>query len=236
MSVEEPLVAIIEDELPVRRFLRASLKGEGYRVAEAETGQEGLRIVTQENPAVVILDLGLPDRDGLEIIEEVRGWSGVPILVLSAREQERVKIRALDLGANDYLTKPFGIGELLARVRVAIRSRARTSDLDQPERTTFQIGDIEVDLLSRQVTRGGEKIKLTRLEFELLRVLAVNSGRVLTHRFLLQEVWGPHMTAEHHTLRVFISSLRKKLEKDPNRPEFILTDQGVGYRLVCPSD
>lgn len=236
MTIEDPLVAIIEDELPVRRFLRASLKGEGYRVAEADTGQEGLRIITQENPSVVILDLGLPDRDGLEIIEEVRGWSGVPILVLSAREQESIKVRALDLGANDYLTKPFGIGELLARVRVAIRSRARTTDLDEAASTTFQIGDVEVDLLSRQVRRRGEKVKLTRLEFELLRVLVVNAGRVLTHRYLLQEVWGPHMTAEQHTLRVFISSLRKKLEKDPTRPEFILTDQGVGYRLGHPDD
>jgi two-component system KDP operon response regulator KdpE len=235
MSVEEPLVAVIEDELAVRRFLRASLNGEGYRVAEAETGKEGLRIITQENPAVVILDLGLPDRDGLEIIEEVRGWSGVPILVLSAREREAMKIRALDLGANDYLTKPFAVGELLARVRVAIRSRARTSSPDGPEKTTFQIGDIEVDLLSRQVMRAGDKVRLTRLEFELLRVLAINAGRVLTHRYLLQEVWGPHMTGEHHTLRVFISSLRKKLEKDPARPEIILTDQGVGYRLNLPS-
>lgn len=237
MSVEEPLVALIEDELPIRRFLRASLKGEGYLVAEAETGREGLRIITQENPAVVILDLGLPDRDGLEIIEEVRGWSGVPILVLSAREQESMKIRALDLGANDYLTKPFGIGELLARVRVAIRSTARTSkDLGEPEKTTFRFGDIEVDLLSRQVFRGDEKLKLTRLEFELLRVLVLNAGRVLTHRHLLKTVWGPHMCEEHHTLRVFISSLRKKIEEDPTRPVFILTEQGVGYRLDTPLD
>lgn len=232
MTADEPLVAVIEDELPIRRFLRASLKGEGFRVAEAETGREGLRIITQEHPAVVILDLGLPDRDGLEIIEEVRTWSGVPIVVLSAREQESMKIRALDLGANDYLTKPFGIGELLARLRVALRSSARTTVGDEAEKTTFQFGEIEVDLLSRQVSRGGAPVKLTRLEFELLRVLVLNPGRVMTHRYLLQEVWGPHLTGEPHTLRVFVSTLRKKLEEDPTRPKHILTEQGVGYRLV----
>ena len=232
MSLHEPLIAIIEDEMPIRRFLRASLKGEGYHVKEAETGREGLRIITQEHPQVVILDLGLPDMDGLEIIREVRDWSNVPILILSARGQESDKVQALDGGADDYLTKPFGIAELLARVRVALRTASRTAGGDEQAVSVFSFGDVEVDLSSRRVLLKGEEVKLTRLEFELLRVLVQNPGKVLTHRYLLKEVWGPHLEGESHTLRVFISSLRKKLEADATRPRYIQTEQGVGYRLM----
>lgn len=231
MSTLEPLIAIIEDEAPIRRFLRASLRGEGYRVAESENARDGLRIITQEHPSVIILDLGLPDMDGNEVIHEVRGWSQVPILILSARGQEADKVRALDLGADDYLTKPFGIGELLARVRVALRSSSRLHGVEGPAETSLQFGEVEINLLSRQVTVRGILVDLTRLEFELLRTLAQNAGKVLTHRFLLKEVWGPHAVGESHTLRVFISNLRRKIEADPTRPRHIQTEQGVGYRL-----
>jgi two-component system, OmpR family, KDP operon response regulator KdpE len=231
MSVPEPLIAIIEDEAPIRRFLRASLRGEGYRVAEAENARDGLRIITQEHPSVIILDLGLPDMDGTEVIREVRGWSQVPILILSARGQEADKVKALDLGADDYLTKPFGIGELLARIRVALRSSSRIQGVEGPAENSLQFGEVEINLLSRQVTLRGGVVDLTRLEFELLRTLVQNAGKVLTHRFLLKEVWGPHALGESHTLRVFISNLRKKIEVDPTRPRYIQTEQGVGYRL-----
>jgi two-component system, OmpR family, KDP operon response regulator KdpE len=231
MSTHEPLIAVIEDEAPIRRFLRASLRGEGYRVAESENGRDGLRIITQEHPSVIILDLGLPDMDGNEVIREVRGWSQVPILILSARGQEADKVRALDLGADDYLTKPFGIGELLARIRVALRSSSRIQGVEGPAENTLQFGEVEINLLSRQVNLRGVVVDLTRLEFELLRTLVQNTGKVLTHRFLLKEVWGPHAVSESHTLRVFISNLRKKIEVDPTRPRYIQTEQGVGYRL-----
>lgn len=232
MSILEPLIAIIEDEVPIRRFLRASLRGEGYRVAEAENARDGLRIITQEHPGVIILDLGLPDMDGNDVIREVRGWSQIPILILSARGQEADKVKALDLGADDYLTKPFGIGELLARVRVALRSTSRIQGGEGPAETLLQFGAVQINLLSRQVTVRGGVVDLTRLEFELLRTLVQNAGKVLTHRFLLKEVWGPHAVDESHTLRVFISNLRKKIESDPTRPRHIQTEQGVGYRLM----
>ncbi len=231
MSNLEPLIALIEDEAPIRRFLRASLRGEGYRVAEAETARDGLRIITQEHPSVIILDLGLPDLDGTEVIREVRGWSAIPILILSARGQEADKVRALDLGADDYLTKPFGIAELLARIRVALRTASRIQGTEGPPETILSFGNVVINLLSRQVTAHGKEVDLTRLEFELLRILVQNAGKVLTHRFLLKEVWGPHAAGESHTLRVFISNLRKKVEEDPTRPKYIQTEQGVGYRL-----
>jgi two-component system, OmpR family, KDP operon response regulator KdpE len=220
MTANQPAVVVIEDDAPIRKFLRASLKGEGFRVLEAETAQEGLRLITQEHPALILLDLGLPDRDGLEVIADVRGWSSVPIIILSARGQERDKIAALDAGADDYLMKPFGVGELLARIRVALR-------------TIFAVGPLKVDLAARQVFRSGEEVKLTRLEFDLLAELIRHAGKVLTHRHLLKQVWGPHLAHESHYLRVFMASLRKKLEEDPARPRHLLTEQGVGYRLAA---
>lgn len=226
-------IAVIDDEPPIRKFLRAALAGDGYRVVEADTARAGLRTILEERPDLIVLDLGLPDRDGKEIVAEVRGWSAVPIVVLSARDQEREKVAALDAGADDYLTKPFGVSELLARVRVALRHAARLSGPGEPEQAAVTIGDVSIDLAARRVTRAGEEVKLTKLEFDLLTTLVRSAGKVLTHRFLLKEVWGPAAQPETHTLRVFVANLRRKLEADPARPRLILTEQGVGYRLAA---
>ena len=231
MSDNSIAVAVIEDEAPIRKFLRAALSAEGYRVLEAETAREGLRIITQEQPQAVVLDLGLPDRDGLEIVEEVRAWSTVPIIILSARGQEPDKIRALDAGADDYLTKPFGVGELLARLRAALRRAARIAGAAH-EQTTFTFGQVRVDLAARRVFADDREVKLTKLEFDLLQTLVQHAGKVLTHRFLLKAVWGPHAAQERHYVRVFMANLRKKLERNSARPEFLVTEQGVGYRLA----
>jgi len=228
-----PLVVIIEDETPIRKFLRASLTGEGFRVLESGTAREGLRLVTQESPDLIILDLGLPDRDGKELIQEIRGWSTVPIIVLSARDQEREKVAALDAGADDYLTKPFGVGELLARLRVALRHHSRVGDHEDGSTTAiYTYESVKVDLAARRVFRDQEEVRLTKLEFDLLATLVRHTGKVLTHRFLLKEVWGPHSVHETHYLRVFVANLRKKLERDTARPRIILTEPGVGYRLA----
>ena len=230
-----PLIAVIEDEAPIRKFLRASLISEGYRVEEAEDAKRGMQIVTQYSPDLVLLDLGLPDKDGKEIVSEIRGWSSIPIVVLSARDREREKVAALDAGADDYLTKPFGVNELLARIRVALRHSARIlGTSDQPEMTTFRSGPLLVDLAARRVFLADKELKLTKLEYDLLSVLVRHAGRVLTHRFLLQEVWGRGSTQETHYLRVFVANLRKKLEPEPARPRFIITEQGVGYRFCDP--
>lgn len=230
MSGSEPLIAVIEDETPIRRFLRASLTVEGFRVIEATTAQEGLRIITQHLPALALLDLGLPDLDGVEVIRQTREWSTMPIVVISARGEEASKIAALDAGADDYLTKPFGVGELLARMRVALRHASRPSGdgaLDAP----LVVGDLRIDLTGRTVTKAGVEVKLTKIEFDLLAALARNLGRVVTHRQLLKEVWGPHAVHEPHYVRVFMANLRKKLERNPSRPELLITEQGVGYRF-----
>lgn len=230
MSGSEPLIAVIEDELPIRRFLKASLSVEGFRVMEATTAQEGVRLLTQHLPALALLDLGLPDADGVELIRQTREWSSMPIVVISARGEESSKIAALDAGADDYLTKPFGVGELLARIRVALRHAARgggNETLDAP----IAIGDLRIDLAGRTVTKAGGEVKLTKIEFDLLAVLARNLGKVVTHRQLLKEAWGPHAVHEPHYVRVFMANLRKKLEDNPSQPRWLVTDQGVGYRL-----
>jgi two-component system KDP operon response regulator KdpE len=226
----EPLIVIVDDEPPIRRFLRASLSVEGFRIVEAATGAEGLRAITQQLPALVLLDLGLPDMDGADVLRSVRQWSTLPIIVLSARGEEAAKIAALDAGADDYLTKPFGVGELLARIRVALRNAARTSAGNLAE-TIVELGDTRIDLAARVVTRAGEELKLTKIEFDLLAALCRHAGRVVTHRQILKEVWGPHAVQEPHYVRVFVAALRKKLEPDPRRPRFLVTEQGVGYRL-----
>lgn len=231
------LITVVEDEEPIRRFLRASLKGAGFQVCEAGTAKEGLQSVTQRPPDLIILDLGLPDRDGKELIMEIRGWSNVPIIVLSARDQEREKIAALDAGADDYLTKPFGVGEMLARIRVALRHKGRLDGpADQREETCFVCGPLRVDLVARRVFRDDVEVKLTKLEYDLLTTMIRHAGKVLTHRFLLKEVWGPQSVHETHYLRVFVANLRKKLESEPVRPRFILTEQGVGYRFATDED
>ncbi len=221
-------ILIIEDEQPIRRFLKASLSNEGYRVREAVAGEEGLRMAAAQPPDLVILDLGLPDLDGQDVLKRLREWYTSPIIVLSARDQEPQKIKALDSGADDYVTKPFGVGELLARMRTALRHAHRVA----PEATAIIIGDLRVDLVARLVYRSDELVHLTPLEYKLLVTMIKQTGKVLTHRFLLREVWGPQDSHENHYLRVFVASLRRKLEDDPARPRYILTEQGVGYRFA----
>jgi len=221
-------ILVIEDEQPIRRFLRASLSDEGYRVSEATTGEEGLRLASDRPPDLVVLDLGLPDLDGQIVLKRLREWSSAPIIVLSAREQEQQKVEALDHGADDYITKPFGIRELLARIRTALRH----ANKDLPEEPTLTIGDLRVDLAARLVYRKEKEVHLTPLEYNLLATMLKHAGKVLTHRFLLREVWGPQNSQENHYLRVFVASLRRKLENDPAQPRYILTEPGVGYRLA----
>ncbi len=222
-------ILIIEDEPPIRRFLRASLANEGYRISEAVSGEEGLRMACSLPPDLVILDLGLPDLDGQVVLERLREWYKSPIIVLSARDQEPQKIQALDQGADDYVTKPFGVGELLARIRSAIRHAHPAKS----ESMTVTIGDLHVDLAARLVRRKGVEVHFTPLEYQLLVTMLKHAGKVLTHRFLLREVWGPQDSQENHYLRVFVASLRRKLEDDPARPRYILTEQGVGYRFAA---
>jgi len=224
---EGPLILIIEDEQPIRRFLRASLTAEGYRLNEAESGQQGLRLASQQPPDLVILDLGLPDQDGQEVLKSLREWLAAPIIILSARDQETQKVQALDNGANDYVTKPFGTAELLARMRTALRH----STIGAETSPVFTVGDITVDLAARLVTVRRGTVHLTPLEYKLLATLIKHAGKVLTHRFLLHEVWGPGHADETHSLRVFMASLRRKLEADSARPRYLLTEPSVGYRL-----
>jgi two-component system, OmpR family, KDP operon response regulator KdpE len=224
-----PLVLVVEDEPQLMRFLRATLPAHGYRMTEATTGAEALVEASTRGPDLVLLDLGLPDLDGIEVTRRIRGWSALPIVVISARGQERDKVEALDAGADDYLTKPFGTDELLARMRVALRHSARTAD--GAADTIVESGELRIDLAARIVSRNGDEVRLTRTEYRLVATLAQHAGKVLTHRQLLREVWGPGATDETHYLRVYMAQLRHKLEDDPARPRHLLTETGVGYRL-----
>jgi len=226
----DPVVVLIEDELQIRRFLRATLIGQGYRLFETTTGADGLIEVASRQPDVVIVDLGLPDMDGLEVIRRMREWTAVPVIVLSARGQERDKVTALDAGADDYVSKPFGAGELLARIRVALRHTAGASH--EGEDAAFTVGDLEVDQLRRHVTMRGVEIKLTPIEYKLLTTLVRHAGKVVTHQQLLREVWGPSHDDQPHYVRVYMAHLRHKLETEPARPRYLLTEPGVGYRLA----
>ncbi len=228
---DRPLILVVEDEAPIRSFLRAALAANGYRLVEAETGRQALIAITSQLPDAVVLDLGLPDMDGLQLIDEVRAWSQVPFVVLSARDQERQKVEALDRGADDYLTKPFGMDELLARLRVALRHHARLIALGADDAAQFSNGDLRIDLAARQVHVRGQEVHLTPTEYRLLTVLVKHAGKVLTHGALLREVWGPGYAAELHYLRVHMAKLRQKIEAEPARPRLLLTEQGVGYRL-----
>lgn len=221
-------VLIIEDELAISRFLRTALEADGLRVYEAGTLQRGLLEAATRKPDLVILDLGLPDGDGLDFIRDVRQWSQMPIIVLSARVEEDDKIAALDAGADDYLSKPFGIGELQARLRVALRRRGSTASPDP----VYRFSDITVDLAARRIVRGEEEIHLTPIEFRLLAILLNNHGKVLTQRQLLNQVWGPNAVEHSHYLRIYMGHLRQKLEADPARPRHLLTETGVGYRFL----
>jgi two-component system, OmpR family, KDP operon response regulator KdpE len=229
MTADPPRILVIEDEPEIRRFLRASLGAHQFVVLEAATGQEGLLHAGSQPPDVVILDLGLPDISGFQVIEQLRGWSSVPIIVLSARGQESDKIAALDAGADDYLTKPFGVGELLARLRVALRHRAERDEAAAAHE--FTVGELHVDLVRRQVLVAGAEVHLTPNEYRLLTMLIKHAGKVLTHRQLLKEVWGPDCTHETHYLRVYINQLRQKLGDDATQPKLLITEPGVGYRL-----
>ena len=226
----DPVVVLIEDEPQIRRFLRATLTGQGYRLFEATTGADGLVEVGSRQPDVVIVDLGLPDVDGIDVIRRLREWTAVPIIVLSARGQERDKVTALDAGADDYVSKPFGASELLARIRVALRHTAGASH--EADDAMFTIGELRMDLLRRQVFVGDREVRLTPIEYKLLATLVRHAGKVVTHQQLLREVWGPTHTDQAHYVRVYMAHLRHKLEAEPARPQYLLTEPGVGYRLT----
>jgi two-component system KDP operon response regulator KdpE len=224
-----PLLLVVDDDAAIRRFLRAGLGSEGYRLVEAVNGAEAIAQAATRVPDLVLLDLGLPDMDGFDVVRRLREWSQVPVLVLSARGQDEDKIRALDSGADDYVTKPFSMGELLARVRVALRHGARR--VEGGEDGPVVAGELVVDLARRRVTRAGAEVRLTPIEYRLLAMLAKHAGRVLTHQQMLREVWGPGYASQHHYVRVYMAQLRQKLERDPSRPRWLVTEPGVGYRL-----
>jgi two-component system KDP operon response regulator KdpE len=226
MSANAVTILVVDDEPAIRRLLRTSLTAQGYRVAEAETAKEALAEINHGVPDIVVLDLGLPDRDGLEVIRATRARSALPIVVLSSRGDERGKVEAFDLGADDYVTKPFGMAELVARIRAALRHRLQ----EQGAQPVFQNGDLAVDLMRRIVRVRGEEVKLSPKEYDILCQLVLHAGKVLTHKHLLREVWGPAATDVQY-LRIYIRQLRQKIEAEPERPSFILTEPGIGYRL-----
>lgn len=225
-----PRVLLVEDELPIRKFVGAALQSADFHLDEVGTAKQALQHAAQQPPDLVILDLGLPDMDGQDVIRRLREWLTAPIIVLSARDQDEQKITALDNGADDYLTKPFSTGELLARVRVALRHASRSGA--EAGSTEYLTGDLKVDLAARRVFVAGREIHLTPIEYKILATLIRHAGKVLTHRQLLKEVWGPDQVQETHYLRVFMANLRRKLETEPTRPRYLLTEQGVGYRLA----
>ena len=229
-DTNSPTILVVDDEPPIRKFLRVTLDSQGFQVLEAETGKMGLIHAASRYPDLIILDLGLPDMDGMELTRQLREWSKVPIIVVSARGKEQDKVAALDAGADDYLTKPFGVGELMARVRVALRHASQTKG--ESGEPVFTTGELTVDLLRRRVSVAGKEIHLTPNEFRLLTTLVKHAGMVMTHQQLLKEVWGTGSAEEHHYLRVYMNQLRQKLEPDPSRPKYLLTETGVGYRLA----
>jgi two-component system KDP operon response regulator KdpE len=231
MSGAANIILIIDDEPQIRRLLEVTLSGAGYKVFAAATGQEGIALAVQRRPDAILLDLGLPDLDGVEILKRLREWSQTPVIILSVRDREEDKIAALDAGADDFVTKPFGGGELLARLRTTLRrSQPRT------EETVFRAGKIEMDLAARLVRKNGQEVKLTATEYALLRLLVVHAGKVLTHRQILTEVWGPKAAGQTHYLRVYIAHLREKLEDEAARPKFIITEPAVGYRALSAEE
>jgi len=234
MTAPKPVVIVVDDDPPIRRFLRTSLSAQGFTVHEAECGRRGIIEAETRKPDLMILDLGLPDMDGVDVVKAVREWSPLPIIVLSARSAEQPKIQALDAGADDYLTKPFGLGELLARIRVALRHAARTGE--QEGAGVFASAGLRVDLIRRSVSVDGHDVALTPIQYRLLSVFVNHAGKVLTHRQLLREVWGPSHAEDCHYLRIYMSQLRHKLEADPTQPRHLITESGVGYRLQVRDD
>jgi two-component system KDP operon response regulator KdpE len=227
MTAGKGLILVVDDERPIRRFLRASLSAHEYDVIEAETGQEAIAALTARHPDLVILDLSLPDMEGLEVLSRLREWSDIPVIILSVRDAEDEKIRALDAGADDYLTKPFNVGELSARIRAALR-HVQKQDATP---STIQVDELQVDYVHRRILLSGEEVSLTPTEYEILKFLIGNAGKVVTHHMLLHNVWGSGYENDPHLVRVNISNLRQKIERDPARPRFILTESGVGYRF-----
>ncbi len=225
--MSKPVVLVVDDEVQIRRLLQLTLESDGYKVLKAETGEEGIRRAAMDRPDLVVLDLGLPDMDGTAVLKRLREWATMPVVILSVRNSELEIIACLDAGADDYLVKPYRSGELLARVRAAIRHRPST----QAE-SVFKTGDLEVDLVARTVTRAGEPVKLTVTEYNLLSLFVRNAGRVLTHRYILEQVWGPTFVEETEYTRVYVGQLRKKIEDDPGNPKLLITESGIGYRLV----
>jgi two-component system KDP operon response regulator KdpE len=228
LSDNGPVILLVEDEPQMRRFLRASLGAHGFRLLEAATAKEAMALATAHNPEVILLDLGLPDGDGIDLARSLREWSRVPIIVISARGREADKVEALDAGSDDYLTKPFGVNELLARIRVALRHAQQAGGQTAP---VIEVGPLRLDLARREVTLEGRELHLTPNEYRLLALLAQNAGKVLTQRQILKEVWGPAHTGEIHYVRVYMAQLRRKVEVDPARPRLLVTEPGVGYRL-----
>jgi two-component system, OmpR family, KDP operon response regulator KdpE len=226
MSIVNPLVLVVDDESPIRNFLKVALEGQNYIVFEASCGKEALESALAVKPDIILLDLGLPDIDGTEVIRSLRQWTQIPIIILSVRDGERDKINALDTGADDYLTKPFSINELMARLRASLRRAAQIEEIP-----FFVLDDLKVDIASRVVTVSGAEVSLTPNEYELLKVLVTNAGKVMTQHQLLRQVWGVQYEQEFHLLQVNISNLRHKIEKNPSKPQYILTDAGVGYRM-----
>lgn len=229
-SEKSPLLLLVEDEASMRKFLRSFLTGSGYRMVEASTGQEALQMAESAQPDLILLDLGLPDMDGQEVLRDLRQWIKVPIIILTIRDQDVQKITALDHGADDYITKPFSSGELLARIRAALR-RSSAGQVGS-EVQIYEVGNLVVDLATREVRVNGEEVRFTPIEFKLLTILLSHSNRVLTHEYLLKEVWGPTRAENKQHLRVFMAGLRRKIEADPARPRHLMTEQGVGYRFV----
>ena len=233
MTASGPEILIIEDEFQVLRFLRASLGRRGYRLIEATTGEDGLALAAERSPEVILLDLGLPDIDGIEVTRRLREWTRTPIIVISARGRDQDKVRALDEGADDYLTKPFSVDELLARIRVALRHVAESAS--EKAEASFSVGELRVDLARRNVFLGDEEVHLTPTEYKLLTILIKHAGRVVTHRQLLKDVWGPNYVEQTHYLRVFVGQLRQKVEPEPAKPRYLTNEPGVGYRLKVDS-
>lgn len=225
-------ILVVEDDRPIRNFICVSLETEGYHYIETQTGQSAIALIASHNPDVVILDLGLPDIDGLEVIAKVKEWSNTKIIVVSARGQDKEKVTALDTGADDFLTKPFSIGELMARVRVALRHTGTRSEINNVGVTVFKVGDLEMDYVKRRVYIQSEEIHLTPIEYNILTLMAQNAGKVLTHNFILKQIWGNFTENDMKSLRVFMANIRRKLEKEPAQPRYILTEVGVGYRLA----
>ncbi len=231
MRTTQPKILVIEDDPQIRKFLTITLTSHDYSVIPAEKGGEGIRLATSVKPDAVLLDLGLPDIDGTEVISSIREWSKMPIIIISVRNQEDEKVKAFDLGANDYVTKPFGTAELLARIRAALRDAI----VAQVEETEITIGDLQIDLMKRTVSLRGERIKLSPKEFNLLKILAMNAGKLLTHKYLMQQVWGEAYSDDNQYLRIYIAQLRQKIEKDPARDQFIINEPSIGYRMEEPT-